>query len=265
MEVVVNNRDGERLAVLSCIKNQCAGLGSVIIIRCSRAITRGVVDGDATGGSRRSLDGNRRCGFGLADAVGGCAELHAARRVVVDDIQCCRAWRAKDSPTGGIGKVKIDGLVLLIEGVVNDGDGKGLAGLSCLESQRAGRGFRGFVVFAGCSRAITRGVVDGDATGGSGRSLDGNRRCGFGLADAVSGRAELHGARRVVVDDIQCCRAWRAKDSPTGGIGKVKIDGLVLLIEGVVNDGDGKGLAGLSCLESQRAGHGFQFCSLCPL
>src|SRR5262249_27901862 len=141
-EGIVDDRHGERLAVLAGGEGQGAGRGGVGGAGRRRGVARRVVGGGRSVSAAGSRDGGGRRALRVVDGVRGRAELQDARlgHVVVLNSQRGRRRAAQRGAAGRAAKRQRDRLVAFHQGVVDDRDGEGLAGLAGGEGQGAGRG-----------------------------------------------------------------------------------------------------------------------------
>ena len=168
---------------------------------------------------------------GVALLGGGGKEAEAGFGVVVDDAG--GGHRLGQIRTCGIGEADCELLVVLVEAVVDDGNGDG--GRGGVGGHGECSRHRGVVV--GMPGGVVEGgVLDGGDLGAGVGEGDGECRARVVLVG--SGRGDAEPGKAVVADGNYGCGV---EDDYSGGVAEGDGEGLLVLVEGVVDDGDGDG------------------------
>src|ERR1700731_2343356 len=165
------------------------------------------MNGGAESGGSSLGHSDSRAAAAFPDTISSRTELHRGWSVVFDNRNSSGRRRAERGIRRSA-QVYREGFVPFKDGVVRNRHGDVFAGLAGSKGQVSGR----VAVIAGSRGCpIGRGVMNGRVEGGGSCLRHGNGRRDTCFVDGVSGRAELHRGRRVVLGNCYRGRRWRTE------------------------------------------------------
>ena len=230
VERVVRGGQDDVRAGLPGGDDQRAGVDRVVV-GLERATGEGERHADLEPRGGRQVHGQADRAPGFTGALGAGSEVDHGRIVVVDHGQQV----ADDRPERAVGRrgeVDLKRLVVLVEGVVDQGDGDRPAGRTGEDDQ--GAGFDREVVRI--DRAAAYGEGHGHVEARGLGQVDGQDRGAVTLRGVAGGNLEVDRGRRVVVADRRAVHDRRSQVGP-GGVAEGHDDRLVVLVELVVDQG----------------------------